>query len=89
MVTKSCNIEFAKSWGWGKFTHFVLFTLLPKRNERKSSFDVHVIEKFFFLNLLSMGQEISALVHSINFLALQIGPWFIEMKVFTKEGYQA
>lgn len=68
---------------------FVLFTLLPKRNERKSRFDVHVLEEFFFLNLLSMGQEISALVHSINFAALQIGSWFIEMKSFTKEGYQA
>lgn len=57
--------------------------------KEKAVFDVRVLEEFFFLNLLSMGQEISALVHSINFAALQVGSWFIEMKSFTKEGYQA
>lgn len=88
-VTKSHSTEFAKSWGWWKFTIFVLFALLPKRNERKSSFDVRVIEKSFFLNLLSMGQKISAMPHSMNFAALQTGPWFTEIKSFTKEGYIA
>lgn len=57
---------------------FVRFALLPKTNER--SFDVHVTEKSFFLNLLSMGQKMSALVHSMNFAALLTGPWFIEIK---------
>lgn len=72
-----------------KIHNFVLFPLLPKRKERKSNFDVHVIEKVLFLNLLSVGQEISALVHSINFAAPQIGLWFIGMQSFTKEDYQA
>lgn len=70
-------------------SRFLFFASLHRRNERKSSFDVHVIEKSFILNLLGMGQKISALVHSMNFAVLQINPLFIEIKPFTKEGNQA